>query len=118
MDFQRPLGQKLTKSSPPPQIHRFHPFEVKFLLWVDGPNRDGRFFSKNSKYFRLQNQNTEHFAKSLGFLDPKNFAKPAKLGWYKVSKKNALPKSLEVSPKKFSARSDLKWRRKRRKTSF
>ncbi len=28
----------------PPQIHRFHPFELKFLLWVDGPNRGGRFF--------------------------------------------------------------------------
>jgi hypothetical protein len=47
-------------------------------------------------------------------LDPKNFAKPAKLDWYKVSKekKNVQPKSLEVSPKKFSARSDLKWWRK------
>jgi hypothetical protein len=81
MDFQRPQGQKLAKSFPPPlpQIHRFHPFELKFLLWVDGPNRGGRFFFKNSKYFRLENQNTEDLAKSLGFLDPKNFAKPAKL---------------------------------------
>ncbi len=80
MDFQRPQGQKLAKSFTPLQIHRFHPFELKFLLWVDGPNRVSRFFFlKNSKYFRLENQNTEDFAKSLGFLDPKNFAKPAKL---------------------------------------
>jgi hypothetical protein len=80
MDFQRPQGQKLTKSSPPhPQILRFHPFELKFLLWVDRPNQGGRFFLKNSEYFRLENQNTEDFAKSLWSLDPKNFAKPAKL---------------------------------------
>jgi hypothetical protein len=44
MDFQRPQGQKLAKSFTPPQIHRFHPFELKFLLWVDGPNRGERFF--------------------------------------------------------------------------
>jgi hypothetical protein len=76
MDFQRPQGQKLAKSFTPLQIYRFHPFELKFLLWVDGPNRVGRFFLKNSKYFRLENQNTEDFAKSRGF-----FAKPAKLDW-------------------------------------
>ena len=77
------------------------------------------FILKNSEYFRLENKNTDDFAKSLGFSDATNVAKPAKLDWEKISKKkNHQPKSLEVSPKKFSARSDLKWPRKRGDTGF
>ena len=109
-----PKVKNLQKVSPL-QIHKFHPFELKILLQIEGPNRGGRFsfFFKNSEYFMLENQNTEHFAKSLDFLDPQGFAKPAKPDWYKVSKKkkNVQPKLFEVSPKKISARSDLKWLR-------
>ena len=52
----------------------------------------------------LENQNTEHFAKSLDFLDPQGFAKPAKPDWYKVSKnkkKTSNPNCLKSHQKKF-----------------
>ena len=44
MDFQRPQGPKTGQKFSPLQIHRFHPFELKFLLWVEGPNRGVYFF--------------------------------------------------------------------------
>jgi hypothetical protein len=65
---ETPRSKTCKKFPPPPQIHRFHPFELKFLLWVDGPNWVGRFFLKTSKYLRLENENNECLVTSTLFL--------------------------------------------------
>ena len=116
MDFQRPQGQKLAKSFAPPPIHRFHPFELKFLLWVDGRNwgRCFFFFSKipNTSGWRTKILSTSQNLYVFWILKILR-SLPNLIGRrYPKTKKNTQPKSLEVSPKKFSARSDLKWRRK------
>lgn len=105
----------------PENHHAWSVWAEIFTMGIQTQSGRTFFVFENSKYSRLENQNTEQFVKSLGFLESKDFwSLPTLIGrrYPKIKQNRPTQTVWSLTLKKFSVRSDLKWRRKRVKIVF